>query len=28
SNDVSGWGDPDRVTHIWKAGKPVKAPTG
>ncbi len=27
SNDVSGWGDPDRVTHIWKTGKPAKTPT-
>lgn len=24
--DVSGWGDPDRVTHVWQAGRPVKAP--
>jgi imidazolonepropionase-like amidohydrolase len=25
-DDSSGWGDPDRVTHVWKAGSPVKAP--
>ncbi len=25
--DSSGWGDPDRVTHVWKAGVSVKAPT-
>ena len=24
--DVSVWGDPDRVTHVWKMGKPVKEP--
>ncbi len=24
--DASGWGDPDRVTHVWKSGVPVKAP--
>ncbi len=24
--DNSGWGDPDRVTHIWQAGNNVKAP--
>lgn len=24
--DNSGWGDPDRVTHIWQAGSNVKAP--
>ena len=23
-DDLSVWGDPDRVTHIWKAGKLVK----
>jgi len=23
-NDASVWGDPDRVTHVWKAGKLVK----
>jgi imidazolonepropionase-like amidohydrolase len=22
----SGWGDPDRVTHVWQGGKSVKAP--
>ena len=22
--DNSGWGDPNRVTHVWKAGVPVK----
>ena len=22
----SGWGDPDRVTHVWQAGRNVKAP--
>ena len=25
--DSSGWGDPNRVTHVWKAGEAVKAPT-
>jgi len=24
--DNSGWGDPDRVTHVWQGGKSVKAP--
>lgn len=24
--DNSGWGDPDRVTHIWKAAVQVKSP--
>ena len=24
--DNSGWGKPDRVTHIWKSGTAVKAP--
>ncbi len=24
--DASGWGDPDRVTHVWKHGSAVKAP--
>jgi imidazolonepropionase-like amidohydrolase len=24
--DSSGWGDRDRVTHVWKAGEPVKRP--
>jgi imidazolonepropionase-like amidohydrolase len=24
--DASGWGNPDRVTHVWKAGQAVKAP--
>jgi imidazolonepropionase-like amidohydrolase len=24
--DNSGWGDPDRVTHVWKSGESVKAP--
>ena len=24
--DNSGWGDPDRVTHVWKAGASVKGP--
>lgn len=27
-DDVSVWGDPSRVTHIWKAGIIVKAPVG
>lgn len=27
SNDVNAWSDPDRVTHIWKAGNPVNAPS-
>ena len=22
--DASGWGDPDHVTHVWKAGTQVK----
>jgi imidazolonepropionase-like amidohydrolase len=26
--DVSIWGDPDRVTHVWKAGELMKAPVG
>jgi imidazolonepropionase-like amidohydrolase len=26
--DLSVWGDASRVTHIWKAGVPVKAPSG
>jgi imidazolonepropionase-like amidohydrolase len=25
--DNAGWGDPDRVTHVWKAGDAVKAPS-
>jgi imidazolonepropionase-like amidohydrolase len=25
--DNSGWGHPDRVTHVWQAGRNVKAPT-
>jgi len=24
--DISVWGDPDRVTHVWKAGALAKAP--
>ncbi|MCH7670236.1 MAG: hypothetical protein IIC71_13710 [Acidobacteria bacterium] len=24
--DNSGWGDPDRVTHVWQAGVSVKSP--
>jgi imidazolonepropionase-like amidohydrolase len=24
--DISGWGDPDRVTHVWQFGASVKAP--
>lgn len=24
--DASGWGDPDRVTHVWKSGQSVKEP--
>ena len=24
--DNSGWGDPNRVTHVWQFGNPVKAP--
>jgi imidazolonepropionase-like amidohydrolase len=24
--DVSGWGDPDRVTHAWRDGQAVKTP--
>ena len=27
-NDMSVWGDPDRVTHVWKAGKLAKEPVG
>ena len=23
-DDASGWGDPDRVTHVWKGGTRVK----
>ena len=25
-DDLSVWGEPDRITHVWKAGKPVKQP--
>ncbi len=25
-SDSSGWGDPDRVTHVWQGGNPVKSP--
>ncbi len=25
-DDMSVWGDPDRVTHVWKAGKLAKEP--
>jgi imidazolonepropionase-like amidohydrolase len=25
--DNSGWGDPDRVTHVWQGGVSVKSPT-
>jgi imidazolonepropionase-like amidohydrolase len=25
-DDITIWGDPDRVTHVWKAGEAVKAP--
>ena len=25
-DDLTIWGDPDRVTHVWKAGAPAKAP--
>lgn len=25
--DASGWGDPDRVTHVWKYGRLVKQPS-
>jgi imidazolonepropionase-like amidohydrolase len=24
--DPTAWGDPDRVTHVWKSGEPVKTP--
>jgi imidazolonepropionase-like amidohydrolase len=24
--DNAGWGDPNRVTHVWQFGRPVKAP--
>ena len=26
-NDPTRWGDPARVTHVWKVGKPVKFPS-
>jgi imidazolonepropionase-like amidohydrolase len=26
-DDSSAWGDPDRITHVWKAGASVKTPT-
>lgn len=26
TSDLSVWGDPDRVTHVWKAGELVKSP--
>jgi imidazolonepropionase-like amidohydrolase len=25
-DDLAVWGDPARVTHVWKSGKPLKAP--
>ena len=25
--DSSGWGKPDRVTHVWQAGAIVKQPS-
>jgi imidazolonepropionase-like amidohydrolase len=25
-DDNAGWGDPDRVTHVWQAGNKVKTP--
>ncbi len=25
-DDASGWGNPDRVTHVWKSGQVVKVP--
>lgn len=25
--DSTGWGDPERVTHVWKSGKAVKTPS-
>lgn len=25
--DVAGWGDADRITHVWKSGKIAKAPS-
>jgi imidazolonepropionase-like amidohydrolase len=25
-DDASGWGNPDRVTHVWKSGQTVKVP--
>ena len=27
-DDISIWGDPDRVTHVWKAGELAKSPVG
>lgn len=27
-DDLTVWGNPDRVTHVWKAGEPVKEPRG
>ena len=24
--DVAAWGDPARITHVWKGGRPVKEP--
>jgi imidazolonepropionase-like amidohydrolase len=26
-DDPHAWGTPERVTHVWKAGEPVKAPS-
>ena len=26
-SDVGVWGDPDRVTHVWKSGVTVKSPS-
>jgi imidazolonepropionase-like amidohydrolase len=25
--DSSGWGNPDRVTHVWQAGRIVMQPS-
>jgi imidazolonepropionase-like amidohydrolase len=27
TTDLSIWGDPTRITHVWKAGNAVKFPT-
>jgi len=28
TTDLTVWGNPERITHVWKAGKVVKSPVG